>query len=166
MGGGSCVQQTGPEAPGAPPSPQVSPWQHCPALQPAPTLTSPRPAPAPGQQNHENHSQAQGKPWRLKVPGAGRGWGWFPRDMDQSCCGWGSQAVLVVWPRWASLNTSCCRKWRRAILTSCSYPRTWSCPPERQGRCLPSPTHTPASVAGLDQAALVLGHHPDPGSAA
>ena len=61
------------------PAPQVSPLQHCPALQPAPTLTSPRPAPTLGQQNCENCSQAQGKPWRLKVPGVS------PRDVDQSC---------------------------------------------------------------------------------
>lgn len=70
--------------------------------------------------------------------------------------------ALGVWPQWASLDTSCCRKWRRATLTSCSCPRTWSCPPELQGRCLPSPTHTPARACGLSWAAPVLGHRPGP----
>lgn len=82
--------------------------------------------------------------------------------------GWGSQGGLgcVASVGLTEHIVSCCRKWRRAILTSCSYPRTWSCPPERQGRCLPPPPTPRPAWQGSTRLLLCWGTTLDPGSAA
>ena len=95
-------------------------------------------------------------------PGGSRCRGFHRGTWTRAAEGGACMAALGVSPQWASLDTSCCRKWRRTTPTSCSYPRTWSCLPEPQGRCFPSPAHSLAGAAGLNWAAPVLGPRPGP----